>query len=170
MVRRRRSRRQLKKQRQKKRRPPEWFYKKTDSRHHVPPRSVCRKLGVEPLFAIKTTPERHYAYHQLMGAPATFDKAVEVLMERWDMPGWRKQRSFGLAFSAKEGLTLYQAIAILQRRWWSPPPNSSPRGAKRSPIFFRDQRTALLIGERGYRKLDCRSDAKCMFSDTFMPR
>lgn len=60
---------------------------KTYDRHHIIPRSTCRKLGINPDFTgnvVRAKTGKHRAYHMLFGS-ATPDEAIKILLAEWSL-------------------------------------------------------------------------------------
>ena len=56
-------------------------------RHHVIPRTVCKRLGLDPHFAgnvVRVKTNKHRAWHQLFGS-ATPDEAMEIISAEWSL-------------------------------------------------------------------------------------
>jgi len=60
---------------------------KTCDRHHIVPRSICLKLGIDPNFEgniIRVKTGKHRAYHTLFGS-ATPGEAIKILLAEWSL-------------------------------------------------------------------------------------
>ena len=89
------------------------------TKHHVPPRCYH-----EPdTFIVRFAAHRHRAYHKLLGIPRSYEKACDVLAERY-----RAYEQGQLAEPLKShfqtlfpNVKSYEAAArILLKDWWTP--------------------------------------------------
>jgi hypothetical protein len=56
-------------------------------RHHIIPRTVCKKLGVDPNFegnVVRVNTNKHRAWHQLFGSK-TPEEAIAVIEAEWSL-------------------------------------------------------------------------------------
>jgi len=60
---------------------------KTYDRHHVIPRAVCRRIGINPDFegnVVRVKTSKHRAWHTLFGSQ-TPDEAIATILEEWSL-------------------------------------------------------------------------------------
>jgi hypothetical protein len=60
---------------------------KPKDNHHVIPRAICRKLGINPNFQgniIRVTTGKHRAWHQLFGSK-TPEEAIATIEDEWSL-------------------------------------------------------------------------------------
>jgi hypothetical protein len=56
-------------------------------RHHIIPRSVCKKLGIDPNFEgniIRVPTNKHRAWHQIFGSQ-TPEEAIATIEAEWSL-------------------------------------------------------------------------------------
>lgn len=56
-------------------------------RHHIIPRVICRKIGINPDFkgnVIRVKTSKHRAWHTLFGSK-TPDEAIVTILEEWSL-------------------------------------------------------------------------------------
>jgi len=60
---------------------------KAYDRHHIVPRVICKRLGIDPNFTgniVRVKTNKHRAWHQLFGS-ATPPEAIEIILAEWSL-------------------------------------------------------------------------------------